>query len=186
MKIGIISDTHGALDGWTIACERHFCGAALILHAGDVLYHGPRNRLLGDYAPARLAEAIGRCAVPVLAARGNCDSEVDASVLETPLAAPYAFAVLDGRRILVTHGHRTESEEEQDALAKKLRADIFVSGHTHIAKLSRRADTVFINPGSPSLSKRADGRQTVAVLEDREARVLDVYTGEVLARLALD
>ena len=132
------------------------------------------------------AAELNACPVPILAARGNCDSEVDASVLDMPLASPYAFAVLNGRRILVTHGHFTESQEEQDALAKKLKADIFVSGHTHVSHLERRGVTVFVNPGSPSLSKRSDGRSTLALMDEREISVIDLFTGEALDKMLLD
>ena len=54
MKIGIISDTHGHEGAWTRACEKFFTGADLILHAGDVAYHGPRNPMKADYNPMGL------------------------------------------------------------------------------------------------------------------------------------
>ncbi len=185
MKIGIISDTHGSEDCWKRAFDGFFRDADLILHAGDVLYHGPRNALQADYGPARLAERINACPVSIVAARGNCDSEVDASVLEIALASPYAFVAEGGRRIAVTHGHLAETDEEKDALAARLQADIFVSGHTHIGGIVRRGKTVFVNPGSPSLSKRPDGRQTIALLDGATLSLLDLYTGEVLETMAL-
>ena len=52
MKVGIISDTHGSAGCWDMAYKNFFAGTDLILHAGDVLYHGPRNRLQDDYNPA--------------------------------------------------------------------------------------------------------------------------------------
>ncbi len=180
MKVGIISDTHGSAGCWDMAYKNFFTGTDLILHAGDVLYHGPRNRLQDDYNPAVLAERINQCPVPLLIARGNCDAEVDASVLDMPLVAPYVFVLAGARRIVVTHGHLTESDEEKEALAAKLHADIFVSGHTHIAGLRRSGGTIFLNPGSPSLSKRLDGRQTIARLDEEKVEILDLYTGEVL------
>ena len=77
MKIGIISDTHGHEMAWAHACERFFKGADLILHAGDVLYHGPRNPMKADYNPAGLVARINSCDIPVVIAKGNCDSSVD-------------------------------------------------------------------------------------------------------------
>ena len=44
---------------------------------------------------------------------------------------------------------------------------------------------MFLNPGSAALSKRADGRNTVAVLEDGTIRIFDIDTGDVLHELAL-
>ena len=111
MKIGIISDTHGSAGCWAMVYNNFFCKTDLIFHAGDVLYHGPRNRMTDDYRPSKLAEAITQCPVPIIASRGNCDSEVDAAVLGIPLAAPYAFAFVNGKRIVVTHGHLVETLE---------------------------------------------------------------------------
>ena len=61
-----------------------------------------------------------------------------------------------------------ETDEAKDKMAQALKADLFISGHVHINVLEKRGNTVFLNPGSPSLSKREDGRATVAVLEDKK------------------
>jgi uncharacterized protein len=185
MKIGIISDTHGCEMRWALAYEKYFKDTDLIIHAGDVLYHGPRNPMLADYNPAGLAERINHCPVPVLIARGNCDSEVDAMVLELPVQAPYAYAMIEGIRIVATHGHKLMCDKEKDEMAAHLKADLFISGHIHTNVLEKRGDTVFLNPGSPSLSKRTDHRSTVALLEDGEIKILDIDTDEVLMRLSL-
>ena len=155
MKIGVISDTHGCRDHWAKAYDKFFKDADLIIHSGDVLYHGPRNPMLEDYNPAELAEKINGCSQPVLICKGNCDSEVDQLVLNTPIQSPYVHAFADGRHIVATHVHYTV--------------------------LEKRGNTVFLNPGSPSLSKREDGRQTCAVISDVDIKVYDVNTAEVLA-----
>nr|WP_317429905.1 phosphodiesterase [uncultured Mitsuokella sp.] len=183
MKIGIISDTHGHEMAWAHACERFFQGADLILHAGDVLYHGPRNPMKADYNPAGLVQRINSCEIPVVIAKGNCDSSVDASCLELPIEAPYAYVVWEGRRIIVTHGDAVMTDAEKDAMAKHLKADLFISGHIHQTVLEKRGNTVFLNPGSAALSKRADGRNTVATLEDGKIRIFDIDTQEVLMEL---
>lgn len=185
MKIGIISDTHGHEMAWQMAFDKHFHDADLILHAGDVLYHGPRNPMKADYSPAKLAERINTSPVPVVIARGNCDSSVDASCLETPVQAPYAYVICEGKRIIVTHGDAVMTDAEKDAMAKHLKADLFVSGHIHVTVLEKRGNTVFLNPGSAALSKRADGRNTIAVLENGTIRIYDLETDEVLDSLAI-
>lgn len=180
MKIGVISDTHGCRDHWAKAYDKFFKDADLIIHSGDVLYHGPRNPMLEDYNPAELAEKINCCSQPVLICKGNCDSEVDQLVLNTPIQSPYVHAFADGRHIVATHGHMVESDEAKDAMAAAIKADIFISGHVHYTVLEKRGNTVFLNPGSPSLSKREDGRQTCAVISDVDIKVYDVNTAEVL------
>ena len=180
MKIGIISDTHGHEMAWQKAWEKQFQNADMILHAGDILYHGPRNPMKEDYNPAGLVQRINTCPVPVIIARGNCDSSVDASCLELPVEAPYAYVVAEGLRIIITHGDTVMSDAEKDAMARHLRADLFISGHIHTTVLEMRGQTVFLNPGSAALSKREDGRNTFAVLQDGEIRIYDIDTDEVL------
>ena len=70
MKIGIVSDTHGCVHTW----RRVFSflqDADLILHAGDVLYHGPRNTIPAEYQPAELVKELNSCPVPLVFAAGN-------------------------------------------------------------------------------------------------------------------
>ena len=181
MKIGIISDTHGHEDAWQKAFDKHFKDADLILHAGDVLYHGPRNPMKADYNTAGLAEKINHSPIPVVIARGNCDASVDASCLETPILAPYAYVYMEGKRIIVTHGDACMTDAEKDAMAKHLKADLFISGHIHVTVLEKRGHTIFLNPGSAALTKREDGRNTIAVLEDGVIHIYDIDTDEVLA-----
>lgn len=185
MKIGIISDTHGHEGRFMLAMEKFFKDSDLIIHAGDVLYHGPRNKMLGDYNPALLADRINNSEIPFVIARGNCDSEVDAMVINTPIEAPYAHVNMGGFRIVVTHGHLVNDYEAKDEMAKHLKADIFITGHIHQTVLEKRNNTVFVNPGSPSLSKRADGRSTVAVMTENDIKIYDIDTGEVLQELGI-
>ena len=183
MKIGIISDTHGHEGAWAKAFDKHFHDADLILHAGDVLYHGPRNPMKEDYNPAGLVQRINECPVPVIIAKGNCDSSVDASCLELPIEAPYAYVVAEGLRIIVTHGDAVMTDAEKDKLAAHLKADLFISGHIHTTVLEKRGQTIFLNPGSAALSKREDGRQTAAVMDEAGIRIYDLDTDEVLQEL---
>ena len=186
MRIGVISDTHGSAGCWAMVCKNFFCNVDLIFHAGDVLYHGPRNRMTDDYRPAKLAEAIQQCPVPIIASRGNCDSEVDLSVLGLPMASPYAFAFVNGKRIVITHGHLVETQEEKSEMAERLQADIFISGHTHVSVVERVGKTIFLNPGSPSVSKREDGRSTFALMDEQHISIRDLYTGDILESMPVE
>ena len=104
-------------------------------------------------------------------------------VLELPVQAPYAYAMLDGFRMVAVHGHTVMSDAEKDAMAKHMKADLFISGHIHTNVLEKRGETIFLNPGSPSLSKREDGRSTIAMLDDEKIQILDIDTDEVLMEL---
>lgn len=184
MKVGIISDTHGCLETWQTVFNRYFQDADLIIHAGDVLYHGPRNAIPSEYNPKQLAESLNNCPVPIVTACGNCDSEVDGMVLKLPIQSPYTYLLLNGLKIVVTHGHNLTEESRQD-LAKRLKADIFITGHTHIAVMEKTDGIIYLNPGSPGMTKRPDGRSTIAWINENKVEILDIVTGQPLVSEAL-
>ncbi|MDI6870297.1 MAG: phosphodiesterase [Bacillota bacterium] len=182
MKIGVISDTHGSLPAWRAAFNRYFSDADLIIHCGDLFYHAPRNPLPEGYAPLALAEALNECRVPLVIARGNCDSAVDESLLKWPLAAPYAYARWEGRTVLAWH--EGEVRPEAAEVVRRYKPDLFLVGHTHKGRVWRDGTCLCLNPGSPALSKLPGGRPTVGVVDDQGVRVLDLVTGSVVAESA--
>lgn len=176
MKIGVISDTHGSLTAWRKAFNRYFADADLIVHCGDLFYHGPRNPLPDGYAGLPLAEALNGCRVPLIIARGNCDSEVDVSLLKWPVAAPFCVCRVEGKTILAWH--EGEVAPEAAAARERFKPEVFIVGHTHRPRLWTAGPTLCLNPGSPSLSKLPDGRGTVGLLDDRGAHILELDTGK--------
>ena len=186
MRIGVISDTHGSLQAWQRAMERCFGGADLIVHAGDICYHGVRNPMPAGYEPLRLAEALNGCPVPLLVCRGNCDSEVDQLAIDLPILSPCLLLELEGVRVLVHHGHRF-SEEEVERLVGRWGLGVVISGHTHVPRLERRGKVLLFNPGSPALPKGEEG-PTVGTLEVSRGRVVarlhELEGGSVLRELA--
>jgi putative phosphoesterase len=185
VKIGVVSDTHGDTAGWQAAVAGPFAGVDLILHAGDILYHGPRNPMPAGYDPAALAELINHVPAPVVIARGNCDSDVDQLVLEFPIQAPYALVISEGLRIMVNHGDEFGLENPVPGIAKvaeKYALDIFVFGHTHAPLLESGGGALIMNPGSPALPKaRAGGpAPTVGLIEDDVARIITLDGRTVL------
>lgn len=179
MKIGIISDTHGCAYTWEKVYNKYFMECELIIHAGDILYHGPRNAILQEYNPKQLAEILNTCSIPIIVASGNCDADVDAMVLTMPIQSPYAYIMIEGIPILVNHGH-TLTEQAKREMAEKFKVALFITGHTHVALLEKHNGIIYLNPGSPAMSKNADGRGTIARLIDHVIEVLDVETGQVL------
>jgi putative phosphoesterase len=179
MRIGIISDTHGSVTAWTRALDL-FGGVDLIVHAGDVLYHGPRNPLPETYEPRRLAALINDAPAPVIIARGNCDAEVDQVLVNWPIQAPYAFIQAGSLRLLVNHGHAL-TPEQMIAQAQQYRANLFVYGHTHLPEVARSGGVILLNPGSPSLPKDEQKTATVAVADTANGvQTIALQTGQVL------
>lgn len=187
MKIGVMSDTHGYENRVALALKKFFSDADLILHAGDILYHGPNNPNFGveGYNPKALANMINALKIPFVAARGNGDSEVDQLVLEVPIQAPYAYVFAGGKRIVINHGHLLPTDKDKDETAAHFRADIFITGHIHKPVLEKRGGTIFLNPGtvSPYLTNHPDKRTSIALITDDKIQVLDLDTGEVLMSL---
>ena len=179
MKIGIISDTHGCARTWEKVYNSYFMGCELIIHAGDILYHGPRNDIPAEYNPKQLTEMLNDCSIPMIVAAGNCDADVDGMVLTMPIQSPYAYIMIEGVPIVVNHGHNLTEQTKQE-MAVKFKAALFITGHTHVALLEKHNGIIYLNPGSPAMSKRADKRGTIARLIDHVVEVLDVETGKVL------
>lgn len=177
MKIGIISDIHGYPEKFRKALEC-FKGCDMILCAGDILYHGPRNPILEGYNPKKLAEEIGGNEIPMLIAKGNCDAEVDAMVLEVPVFSPVVVYEKDGIRFMVLHGHDMDDERIRN-LARIYRVNIMVTGHTHIRRYEVFEETLFINPGSVGVPK-GDGIASVALVEDDKIKFINIENGEII------
>lgn len=174
--IGVISDTHGSLPAWTRAWKC-WGDPDLVIHGGDVLYHGPRNPLPEGYSPAELAEAMNQSPVPVLISKGNCDADVDGMVLQWPVGSSQVILWWEGRLILVEHGEDFSSFRDR---ALRCKASLAISGHTHVASIVREGKTIFLNPGSASLPKGKDPA-SVALL-DREGITILTLDGAVLHR----
>ncbi len=170
MKIIVTSDTHGGLVGWKGVSE-FLKEADLLLHAGDILYHGPRNPLPEGYNPKELAEAINSLELPALFARGNCDADIDQLLLRFPIQSPYIFCFLDGLSIIVLH----ELNQRTRDMIGLYKPDILVFGHTHKPDLSKEGKTLLLNPGSPSLPK--DSEPTFAFIDTQGGSVCVLSLG---------
>lgn len=164
--LGVLSDTHGSLSAWRSALEL-FKDTEAILHAGDVLYHGPRNPIPGGYTPSDLADAIKDYEGTLLISRGNCDADVDQMVLGLPLV-PYVVIWWNGRKIFMMHGDNFPLFRQT---ALDLRADLAISGHTHVSSVVREKETIFLNPGSTTIPKGKDPA-SVAIVDGERIRIL--------------
>lgn len=174
MKVGIISDLHGYPEQFKKA-EKILQGADMVLCAGDIMYHGPRNPILEGYNPAGLADIIAGTKLPLLMVKGNCDSEVDLMVLDLPLFSPAAVYDAGGTRFLVLHGHKN-TDEELSAMGKKMGANVVVTGHTHVKRCIELNGVTLLNPGSISVPK--DGSASLAVWEDGVISFINIENGE--------
>jgi uncharacterized protein len=120
-QIGLISDTHSLLRPEAVDALQ---GCHLILHAGDV------------GSPEILANL--RAIAPVVAIRGNVDTEFWASALpetEVVTAAGVLFYML-------------HDVEKLDVHPEAAGFSIVLSGHSHKPMQQFRGQVLYINPGS--------------------------------------
>jgi uncharacterized protein len=123
--IGLISDTHGLVRPEVFEA---LAGVSQILHAGDV---GPASVLVELSAIA-----------PVRAVWGNTDAPGRADLVER------IEEVIDGVRIVVTHGHELGSPTPPKLVGAHMTADVIVYGHTHQQLVTKAARRVVVNPGA--------------------------------------
>lgn len=174
MKLFIASDIHGSAWYCRLLLRRlHEQGGENLLLLGDVLYHGPRNDLPRDYAPKEVTAMLTGLDVPVFGVRGNCDAEIDQTVLGFPIMADYSLLLAGGRRIFVTHGHLYTPEEHP----KLQPGDAFLFGHIHVPVCEEREGVLILNPGSVAIPKEASPHSCM-IFEDGVFRWLDLETGE--------
>jgi putative phosphoesterase len=180
MSLLFISDIHGSINYLKKILEiyeKEKAGYIAIL--GDILYHGARNMLPFEYNPKEVALLLNKYADKIIAVRGNCDSEVDAMVLDFPIMADYSTILCGGRRLFLTHGHIYNERN----LPKLGPGDVFLHGHTHIPKAEKKENTFIINPGSITFPKEGNPN-TYGILEGDTFKIKEL-DGNVFKEIAL-
>ena len=177
MRLLIASDLHGSLESLDFLRERAAAlSPDLLVLLGDLVYHGPRNPLPSGYDTRGVLDTFAAIDCPLVAVRGNCDAEVDMSLL--PFAtAENAWLSADNLRVFASHGHLLPDVPPMPARFPQ--GTVFLRGHTHIPRGETRDGYHFWNPGSLSLPKGGSPR-SYAVYEDCCFRVLDMQGREVL------
>lgn len=175
MKLMIASDIHGSAYYCRLLLETFEReGADRLLLLGDILYHGPRNALPRDYAPAEVAALLNPLKDRILCVRGNCDSEVDQMVLSFPVLADYCLLEVNGRTLFATHGHLYN----EDHLPPLSEGDVLLNGHTHVPHLTQHEHYTFVNPGSVSIPKENSAHSCILFGEDQQFRFLTVGSAD--------
>ena len=179
MNIQIISDIHGNAKSLENTLNTPYKVDAYIL-LGDYLNHGPRNPILDEYDPIKVSKLLNKIDKPIISVRGNCDSEVDQMLLEFPMMQDESYFLNENILIYITHGHLFDPQEDY----KKKKAKIYMSGHTHIAHITKINDSIIYNPGSISLPKGSIA-STYGMIQDNELQICDVQTHEIIERIQI-
>ncbi len=136
MRLGIISDTHGQLE-LTRPAVRMFesLDVKTVLHCGDI----------GSAAVVELFAAW-----PTHFVFGNCDYDLDrfaAAIRQAGQTCHGLFGDLEfeGVRVALLHSHeRRRFRQTIDGGDYQL----VCYGHTHVAAIDRRGETLALNPGA--------------------------------------
>jgi putative phosphoesterase len=123
--IGLISDTHGLVRPEVFQALE---GVSQIFHAGDV-------------GPADVLTELATIA-PVRAVWGNTDAPGRPDLVER------IEDVIDGVRIVVTHGHEVGSTTPPRLVGAYPNAQVIVYGHTHQQLITKAARRIVVNPGA--------------------------------------
>lgn len=128
MKILVLSDSHGDLNGMI---------AAYMREKPDITIH------LGDHT-ADAAELKKRFPdIKLCVVKGNCDYSSKHPTL--------ARLEIGGKRIIFTHGHAFHVKNGYTTLyiaGMEAHADVVLFGHTHIPLETEYQGMLFLNPGS--------------------------------------
>ena len=143
---------------------------------GDLLYHGARNALPRDYSTLKTAEILNSMKGDLVCVRGNCDCAVDELVLAVPSGAAYCVLPYAGRRLFLTHGHKTPKHLKK--------GDVLFNGHFHVPAFEEREDCTYVNCGSVSIPKE-NSPHSYLVFEEGVLVWKDVETGKEFMRAAL-
>lgn len=125
-RVGVLSDTHGQVSKRVVQRLEH---VDLIIHAGDI------DR--PDVLP------LLRKLAPVVAVRGN----MDAGKWAANLNETETLKVAD----IWIHILHDKSRLDLDPVSAGF--GVVISGHTHRSELSKRNDTLYLNPGSASFPR---------------------------------
>ncbi|SMB89420.1 hypothetical protein SAMN00017405_0612 [Desulfonispora thiosulfatigenes DSM 11270] len=130
MRIGVISDTHRALD-LARKVIKDMGNIDLLIHAGD---HYQDAMKLGEEFNIEVKNVVGNCDY---LDEGNSEELIN---------------ICEGKiKIFLVHGHQYKVKMGLQNLyyrGLELGADIIIFGHTHIPLVVKEGDIKILNPGS--------------------------------------
>lgn len=181
MKYIFASDIHGS-HYWLQKLIEKFeeSGADSMIQMGDLLYHGARNDLPGEYDTKKCTALLNQYWTRIMACKGNCDSEVDQMVLHFPIESRYNLLELNGIRFFQTHGHYYNPEN----LPPMGTCDAFVFGHIHLPVAEKRDGIYILNPGSTSIPK-GGYPNSYALLDENVFTIYD-FEGNVIKSITIE
>jgi putative phosphoesterase len=184
VRIGIVSDIHGNVDGLECALDR-MGDVDELLCAGDIVEEFRFNNEVVALLRQRAARCVlGNHDVGLLSAHGDrarSAAHVDPALVGWLASHPLSIDVqIAGKRLIMTHAspcpphtqyvHRHSPEMRRIGA---IDADFVVIGHTHCQIVERVGRPLVINPGSAGQARDHSNGKRLSYA------VLDVDTGHV-------
>jgi len=173
-RILLFSDLHGNARSYELLVKRvREESVGQVICAGDL----GLDRLGASLAWSSLF------AVPTSIVRGNCDSPWTFTELGMQIPPRYLSQSLGERTLFVTHGDVVREWKAAPVALKE--GDLFVTGHTHVARIIRhRGVPILINPGSASSSR--DGRApSFAIITETCITIGELASGRIMEKLTI-
>ncbi len=184
MKLGLIADVHGNIEGLRLALDRMGPVDELVC-AGDAVYQFRfSNDVIGALRERGARYILGNHERVLLSHWGDrvrANPTVRRDLVDYMASRPYhEEAVVDGKKLVVVHGSPFDPYDEylypnSPNLQKLARIDAgyIVLGHTHYHMAERVGRALVINPGSAGEPR--DHRNQFRL----SCAVLDTQSGEV-------
>ncbi len=178
MKYLVISDIHGSSKFLKLALENVEDYDKIIL-LGDILYHGPRNKIPDGHNPMEIVEILNGLKDKIIAVKGNCDAKIDLKLLDFNIENKI-WLNIDDKLVFLSHG----DEYNKDIIPCKRRKYTILHGHTHINQIIEVNNKVkVVNIGSTSLPK--DGHHSYGVIENGIITSYDLITNDKIIETSL-
>ena len=169
MKAMVISDIHGGVKNLKKALERY-----KVEKADKLLILGDFTSYFNSSFSMEIAEMLNEISDSICAVRGNCDSFTFEEKLNFGLM-DIRYININNKVVTLTHGHLYNRYN-----LPEYSGDIFLTGHTHCATISKDNTIIFANPGS--ITNPRNGTDKSYLIIDEKEIVLKTLDGEEIIK----
>ncbi len=186
MSIAIVSDLHGKIVILKQLITDVFPSVDEIWWGGDLFYNYKKDPVSMAESKEVLTTLSNYKDKPCIFISGNTDNMTEFQSFSTRFE-PESFhkKQMGEDTLLLIHGHLYETRKSQIKLAKENKAQIVISGHTHLAGMMVEDDIILINPGSPSIPRDEEATPTYILYfpEEKKFQIKHLPTGNTLQEL---
>ncbi len=167
MTFLITADIHGSINTW-LTLKALMGDKDVMVIAGDLFDTRYGHFGHPDFDPEAIRQDLSATRRTFYYVYGNCDIPSFFPGHDHTLT----FAA-ESKKIFLHHGHHPGRIPSD--------AQIIIQGHTHIWRLEKQKNKIFMNPGSITRPKK--GGPTYGIIDDRSVCIMDLKTGTPIAAM---